>query len=77
VLNGHHLRGRKVPKYNQPANVACLCGTCHDEIHCGEIVVEGRLMTTSGMQLFWHRRGEESFSGREEIPPIVERGGKP
>jgi hypothetical protein len=41
-----------------PSNIAHICGSCHNEVHAGDRIIEGRYLTSSGVRLFWHRRGE-------------------
>ncbi|MFA7709168.1 MAG: hypothetical protein WCX82_03465 [archaeon] len=48
ILITHHLNGRRVEHYNQSNNISSICGTCHDKVHTGEIVIEGWIDTTMG-----------------------------
>ena len=62
-LEDHHIRGREIPEANHPSNIASICSRCHSKIHYGAIVVEGKIMTTDGVELIWHKKGEESLTG--------------
>lgn len=63
-LEEHHIGGRDIPEPNHPSNLCSICPTCHTKVHMGEILIEGWLRTTEGLQLFWHDKAVESFSGR-------------
>lgn len=53
-----------------PSNKVNICDNCHRLVHEGHIVIEGWLMTSSGKELFWHKKGEESFTGMVSRPHI-------
>jgi len=53
----HHISGRDIPGAEKPWNIAWVTPDVHDRIHCGDIVIEGWVMTTKGRQLMWHVRG--------------------
>ena len=67
-LEEHHIRGRDGPDANHPSNLANICARCHTSIHMGVLIVEGRVMTTDGPQLVWHKKGEDSFTGDDAKP---------
>ena len=71
ILQTHHIYGRKIPNYNHSSNLADVCGSCHDKIHWGHIIIEKWTMTTNGMELLWHKKDEESFSGEDSSPHII------
>jgi hypothetical protein len=54
----HHINGREVLNWDQGWNVAWICAGCHDDLHAGDIIVEGWFRTTSGRELVWRRKGE-------------------
>ena len=41
-----------------PDNIATICGSCHNEVHAGQKIIEGRFATTGGVRLFWHKHGD-------------------
>lgn len=55
----HHIHGRDVPRWNQPWNVAWLCANCHDDVHSGDVILEGWVATTAGTELSFYRKGDE------------------
>jgi len=67
-LEQHHIRGRKILKANHPSNLVNICPNCHTKVHYGEIVIEKWASTTSGRELIWHLKGEESFTGDDALP---------
>lgn len=71
ILVEHHIRGREIHNPNHPSNLANVCSNCHREVHEGLVILEGYMMTTVGMALFWHKKGEESFSGNDATPHII------
>ena len=68
----HHFDGRDVPGWNRASNKANICSNCHRRVHEAEIVIEGWFMTSEGVQLIWHKKGEESFTGQERTPYVIE-----
>jgi len=52
----HHIHGKDIPDRDKPWNIAWVCPNCHDEVHAGEIIIEGWVMTTSGKELSWYRK---------------------
>jgi len=53
TLEQHHIRGRKIPKYNKPNNLSNICPNCHTDVHNGKIIIDGWHMTTQGRQLIF------------------------
>jgi hypothetical protein len=69
----HHINGRAVDDWDGPWNVAYISPNTHQLIHEGRLIIEGWFMTTDGMELIWHRTEDESITGRESTPPLIER----
>ena len=67
-LEVHHIRGRKIPNPNRPANICSLCGSCHLNLHYGTLIIEGWISTTSGMTLIWHTKEQPSLTGDDAKP---------
>ena len=77
ILVEHHIHGRDVPNPEHPSNKVSICSNCHMKIHSSQIIIEGWIGTTAGTQLFWHKEGEESFTGLEAKPFVIEPRQKP
>jgi len=73
ILQAHHIMGRKIPNYNHASNIADVCPTCHNELHWGELIIEKWVMTSSGMQLIWHKKGENGFTGEDSTPHQIKQ----
>ena len=71
ILCEHHILGREIPNPNHPSNIVSLCSNCHRLVHEGEIIIEKWIMSTGGLELMWHKKGEESFSGQDSSPYII------
>jgi len=71
ILEIHHIEGRDIPNANHSSNLADICPNCHTKVHMGRIIIEGWFQTTSGLELFWHNSGEDSFTGDEAKPYIT------
>ena len=67
----HHIEGRGIPNANHPSNLCMICQNCHYLVHLGEVIVERWVMTSGGMELMWHKKGEASFTGDKAIPHII------
>ncbi len=51
----HHIIPQTDPRCtNDPFNLAAICGSCHNEVHKGFKIIEGRYQTSIGLKLFWH-----------------------
>ncbi len=51
----HHIIPRTDARCtDHPSNLAAVCGSCHNEIHKGYKIIEGRYQTSAGLRLFWH-----------------------
>jgi len=72
ILVIHHIRGRKIPKYNHKSNICDLCSNCHNKIHNGLIIIEDWITTTSGRELIWHKSNEQSLTNRDATPYLIE-----
>jgi hypothetical protein len=69
----HHIHGRKVRKWDDDWNIVFVSPNTHQLIHEGLIILEGWFQTTNGRSLMWHRKGEESLTGRDAKPHLIER----
>jgi len=67
----HHIHGRGIPNPNHESNLANICSNCHERVHGGRIIIESWIMTTSGLELIWHKEDDESFTGNDAKPHIV------
>jgi hypothetical protein len=62
--HGHHIQSKSKGGSSQPFNIAYICPNCHDDVHRGNVILEGKFLTTDGYTLLYHMRGEESITGR-------------
>lgn len=66
ALEEHHVIPRNDPRsHNNNSNLAVLCGSCHNLIHTGEIIVLGVYQSTGGRLIMHHRKNEP--------PPLEEQ----
>ena len=63
AYHDHHIHSKAYDGSNKSFNIASLCPNCHNEVHLGKIIIEGRFLTDDGYMLIWHRAGEESITG--------------
>lgn len=61
----HHLKSKCFGVDNSKYNVAHLCASCHSEVHIGNIILEGRFMTTTGYKLLYHKINDMSITNVE------------
>jgi len=61
----HHIRGRKIHDPNHPSNLCYICSNCHQKIHRGDIIIEQWIRMSDGLELIWHNKGEQSFTGND------------
>lgn len=62
----HHIISKSLGGKNTNDNLTFLCASCHHEVHTGFLIIEGRFLTTSGLVLLWHKKGESSITGMED-----------
>lgn len=62
-VDKHHIHSKTYGGPNNDSNIARLCKYCHDLVHRGNIILEGRFQTTEGNVLIYHNKGEESVTG--------------
>lgn len=62
----HHIISKCYNGKNSKENLAGLCPNCHDDVHRGNVILEGKFMTTDGYKLMAHRRDEPSITGMED-----------
>lgn len=61
-LDKHHITSKSKNGTNEKYNIINVCPNCHRLIHAGDIIVEGKFMTTTGIVLLWHKKDEESIT---------------
>jgi len=59
----HHIISKSKGGTNKKFNIAYLCAACHHKVHAGEIILEGKFLTSEGYQLIYHNKGESSITG--------------
>jgi hypothetical protein len=67
----HHIESKSFQGSNKKFNIAYLCASCHTEVHLGNIIIEGRFLTTEGYKLIFHLKGENSITGQESEKVFV------
>jgi len=70
LLVKHHIHGRDIPFKNRKWNLCWICASCHDEIHSGRMILEGRIMTSEGKKIIFRRIGEDMIAKEGAKPPL-------
>lgn len=65
-LEKHHIISKCYGGSNKKENICWICSNCHTEVHKGEIILETKIFTLSGIKLIYHRKGEYSVTGMED-----------
>ena len=77
LLVEHHIHGREVRDWDKPWNRCYICANCHDDVHAGEVLIEGWFSTTNGQQLIHRKKGEPEICGPAAQPNLYgEKNGK-
>jgi hypothetical protein len=66
----HHIISKSKGGSNKIYNQTIICPNCHRKVHLGEIIIEGKFLTTSGFKLLWHYEDEENISERKQAVHI-------
>jgi hypothetical protein len=69
-LDKHHIQSKSKGGTNKKENICFVCPLCHRKVHKGEIILEGKFMTTTGLKLIYHYKGEESITGLDKFPDV-------
>lgn len=62
-IKKHHIHSKSLGGSNKPFNIANICSDCHDMVHCGLIIIEGRFASMNGNVLVWRPFTESSITG--------------
>ena len=74
LLVEHHINGREVDDADGNWNICWLCPDEHDEVHAGNLIIEGWFQTSMGRQLLWHRKGEQPRVNDGVTVPLYGQG---
>lgn len=70
----HHITSKCKLGSEHPNNKAILCPNCHSLIHFGQIILEGKLKSTSGkLELIWRYKDEIPKLGIKEPEVYIEK----
>jgi hypothetical protein len=67
-LDKHHIQSKSKGGSNKTYNTIDICPNCHRSIHCAEIIVEGKFLTTDGYKLLWHKKDNQPIT--DSIPEV-------
>ncbi len=62
-IKKHHIHSQTYGGTNEASNQAYICSECHDKVHCGLIIIEGRFGSMNGKILIFRNYGEDSVTG--------------
>ena len=62
-IKKHHIHSTSLGGTDEPSNRAYICSECHDMVHCGLIIIEGRFASMDGKVLVWRAFTEPSITG--------------
>ena len=58
ILEKHHINSKCYGGTNHKSNIAILCPNCHNMVHRGEIILEGKYQTSIGTKLIYHLKND-------------------
>lgn len=61
-IKKHHIHSKSLGGNDSPSNKAYICSDCHDMVHAGLIIIEGRFNSMNGNILVWRRFTEPSIT---------------
>lgn len=62
----HHIISKCFKGTNKDYNIAYLCASHHVDVHKGIVILEGKFLTSTGIQLIYHYNSETSITGMEQ-----------
>lgn len=74
-LDKHHITSKSKNGTNRKSNICSVCPNCHREIHIGNIILEGRFLTSEckfgETELIWRYNDEESITNTDQDCYII------
>lgn len=61
-IKEHHIQSKCYGGEDKPYNIAKICNSCHDYVHYGLIIIEGRFTSIEGNVLVWRKLNESSIT---------------
>ena len=61
----HHIQSKSKNGNNKQYNKTKICPSCHELIHRGDIIIEGRFLTTNGYKLIWRYKSNNSITNNK------------
>lgn len=68
-IKEHHIQSKSLGGSDDSYNKAFICSDCHDRVHYGLIIIEGRFGSTKGNILIWRKFTEPSVTNLPD-PPV-------
>jgi len=68
-IKEHHIHSKSLGGKDSPYNIASICSDCHDKVHYGLIIIEGKFGSVNGNILIWRKFIDESITGLSD-PPV-------
>jgi len=62
-IKDHHINSKSLGGEDKPYNIAHICSECHDKVHYGLIIIEGRFGSMNGNTLIWRKFTDKSVTG--------------
>jgi hypothetical protein len=63
-LEKHHIISKSKGGSNHKSNLTNICSECHTLVHRGDIIIEGKFMTSQGAKIIFHNQNESSLTGK-------------
>ena len=59
----HHIHSLSKGGKDSKGNKCKICPNCHRKVHNGDIIIEGKFMTSAGFKSIWRNKNEKSITG--------------
>jgi len=70
----HHIISKSKGGPNDTWNKTSLCPNCHRLVHTGEIIIEGKFLTTNeGFTIIWRSKDKESITQNKDPSVYIHR----
>ena len=67
--DNHHIHSISKGGKDTRGNKCRICPNCHRQVHKGDIIIEGRFTTSTGIIPVWRKKDEPSITGLCD-PPV-------
>ena len=63
-LEKHHIQSKCFEGSDNNFNICYICSNCHEKVHRGDIIIEGKFLTLKGYKVIYRNYNELAITDR-------------